>query len=184
MNTNEILNSQISGQLEGRTDIRVECLDTSRVFNPKLYVQGSGRNTLYWIQFFGTHHISKAEYEEMIELSESDIFGNLTLTVNSEEEFKDQYYAKRPNVILEKVGVALFGKSWKKALADALSEIKSVDERRITHWLQCSRPIPKSVFNDLNLIADQRKLEVENAIDLLTLSVEELTKKESKKALN
>ena len=39
----------------------------------------------------------------MIELSESDIFGNLTLTVNSEEEFKDQYYAKRPNVILEKV---------------------------------------------------------------------------------
>ena len=166
MNTNEILNSQISGQLEGRTDIRVECLDTSRVFNPKLYVQGSGRNTLYWIQFFGTHHISKAEYEEMIELSESDIFGNLTLTVNSEEEFKDKYYAKRPNVILEKVGVALFGKSWKKALADALSEIKTVDERRITHWMQCSRPIPKSVFNDLKVIKDKRIKEI-NSIEKL-----------------
>ena len=106
-----------------------------------------------------------------------------TIKELSEEEFKDQYYAKRPNVILEKVGVALFGKSWKKALADALSEIKSVDERRITHWLQCTRPVPKGVWNDLKLIADQRKLEVENAIDLLTLSVEELTKKESKKAL-
>ena len=39
----------------------------------------------------------------MIELSESDIFGNLTLKVNSEEEFKDQYYAKRPNVILRMI---------------------------------------------------------------------------------
>ena len=162
MNTNEILNSQISGQLEGRTDIRVECLDTSRVFNPKLYVQGSGRNTLYWIQFFGTHHISKAEYEEMIELSESDIFGNLTLTVNSEEEFKDQYYAKRPNVILEKVGVALFGKSWKKALAEAFK----VDERRITHWLQCTRPVPKGVWNDLKVIKDKRIKEI-NSIEKL-----------------
>ena len=166
MNTNEILNSQISGQLEGRTDIRVECLDTSRVFNPKLYVQSSGRNTLYWIQFFGTHHISKAEYEEMIELSESDIFGNLTLKVNSEEEFKNQYYAKRPNVILEKVGIALFGKSWKKALADALSEIKSVDERRITHWLQCTRPVPKGVWNDLKVIKDKRIKEI-NSIEKL-----------------
>ena len=113
-------------------------------------------------------------------MNESDIFGNLTLKVNSEEEFKDQYYAKRPNVILEKVGIALFGKSWKKALAEALK----VDERRITHWLQCTRPVPKGVWSDLKLIADQRKSEVENAIDLLTLSVEELSKKESKKALN
>ena len=99
-------------------------------------------------------------------MNESDIFGNLTLTVNSEEEFKNQYYAKRPNVILEKVGVALFGKSWKKALADALSEIKTVDERRITHWLQCSRPIPKSVFNDLKVIKDKRIKEI-NSIEKL-----------------
>ena len=61
----------------------------------------------------------------------------------------------------------------------------SMDSRvaRITHWLQCTRPVPKGVWSDLKLIADQRKSEVENAIDLLTLSVEELSKKESKKAL-
>ena len=39
MNTQTIIDDQISGQLEGRTDIRVECLDTSKVFNPKLYAQ-------------------------------------------------------------------------------------------------------------------------------------------------
>ncbi|USR72467.1 hypothetical protein [Acinetobacter junii] len=167
MNTQTIIDDQISGQLEGRTDIRVECLDTSKVFNPKLYAQKKGKTTLHWIQFFGTHHISKAEYDEIIELSESDIFGNLTLKVDSEEEFKNKYSAKRPNVILEKVGVALFGKSWKKALADALSEIKSVDERRITHWLQCSRPIPKSVFNDLKVIKDKRLKEIQNIDKLL-----------------
>lgn len=167
MNTQTIIDNQISGQLEGRTDIRVECLDTSKVFNPKLYVQEKGRTTLYWIQFFGTHHISKAEYDEIIELSESDIFGNLTLKVESEEEFKNKYYAKRPNVILEKVGIALFGKSWKKALADALSEIKPVDERRITHWLQCSRPIPKTVFKDLKVIKDKRLKEIQSIEKLL-----------------
>ncbi|MDU4062558.1 MAG: hypothetical protein E7H59_15670 [Acinetobacter baumannii] len=167
MSTQTIIDNQISAQLEGRTDIRVECLDTSKVFNPKLYAQKKGKTTLYWIQFFGTHHISKAEYDELIELSESDVFGNLTFKANSEEEFKNKYYAKRPNVILEKVGIALFGKSWKKALADALSEIKQVDERRITHWLQCSRPIPKNVFKDLKVIKDKRLKEIQNIEKLL-----------------
>ena len=69
-------------------------------------------------------------------------------------------------VCRHELGVALFGKSWKKALADALSEIKSVDERRITHWLQCSRPIPKSVFNDLKVIKDKRIKEI-NSIEKL-----------------
>lgn len=163
MNTQTIIDNQIAGQLEGRTDIRVECLDTSKVFNPKLYAQKKGKTTLYWIQFFGTHHISKAEYDEIIELSESDIFGNLTLKVDSEEEFKNKYSAKRPNVILEKVGLALFGKSWKKALAEALE----VDERRITHWLQCSRPIPKNVFKDLKVIKDKRLKEIQSIEKLL-----------------
>lgn len=163
MNTQTIIDNQISGQLEGRTDIRVECLDTSKVFNPKLYAQEKGRTTLYWIQFFGTHHISKTEYDEIIELSESDVFGNLTFKANSEEEFKNKYSAKRPNVILEKVGLALFGKSWKKALAEALE----VDERRITHWLQCSRPIPKNVFKDLKVIKDNRLKEIQNIDKLL-----------------
>lgn len=68
------------------------------------------RKSISLDSIFGTHHISKAEYDEIIELSESDVFGNLTFKANSEEEFKNKYSAKRPNVILEK-GLALFGKS-------------------------------------------------------------------------
>ena len=166
MSTQTIIDNQISAQLEGRTDIRVECLDTSKVFNPKLYAQ-KRQNYSLLDSIFGTHHISKAEYDELIELSESDVFGNLTFKADSEEEFKNKYYAKRPNVILEKVGIALFGKSWKKALADALSEIKQVDERRITHWLQCSRPIPKNVFKDLKVIKDKRLKEIQSIEKLL-----------------
>ena len=113
MSTQTIIDNQISAQLEGRTDIRVECLDTSKVFNPKLYAQ-KRQNYSLLDSIFGTHHISKAEYDELIELSESDVFGNLTFKADSEEEFKNKYYAKRPNVILEKVGIALFGKSWKR----------------------------------------------------------------------
>ena len=54
-----------------------------------------------------------------------------------------------------------------KALADALSEIKQVDERRITHWLQCSRPIPKNVFKDLKVIKDKRLKEIQSIEKLL-----------------
>lgn len=43
MSTQTIIDNQISAQLEGRTDIRVECLDTSKVFNPKLYAQKKAR---------------------------------------------------------------------------------------------------------------------------------------------
>ena len=152
-----ILDNQIAAQLENRTDIEVQCKDTTAFFKIKLYMQKKGRTELYWIQYFGsTHHLSKAEYEQIIEDSESDIFGNLTLTCEIQQEFKDKYYEKRPNVILEKVGKALFGNSWKKITAEYLD----VDERRITHWIQCTRSIPKNIFIELRVIKNKRLKEI------------------------
>lgn len=178
MTTQNILNNQISAQLEKRIDIELQyTLHKNMEDNIRLYEQKN-------IYFLGVRAvekaISKTEYQEILEMVQQDHFGANFIVISEHYDwFWNKYFNFRDNDKLQKIGKALFGKSWKKALAEALK----VDERRITHWLQCTRPVPKGVWSDLKLIADQRKSEVENAIDLLTLSVEELSKKESKKAL-
>lgn len=125
--------------------------------------------------------ISKIEYQEIIEMITQDNFGKNTIIISEHYDwFWNKYFNFRDNDKLEKIGKALFGNSWKKALATALN----VNERRITHWLQCTRPISVDVWDKLKIIAEQRKDEVQGALDMLTLSVEELTKQTARKILS
>ena len=178
MNTQDIIDNQISAQIENRID--VEVIYTKHK-NMEDYIRLSFHKGVYFLGLRAVEKaISKAEYQEILEMIQQDHFGKNFIVISEHYDwFWNKYFNFRDNVKLQKIGKALFGKAWKKALAEALK----VDERRITHWLQCTRHIPKGVWSDLKLIADQRKSEVENSIDLLTLSVEELTNKESKKAL-
>lgn len=62
-------------------------------------------------------------------------------------------------VRLEAHGWALYGRTWKTAMAEDLG----VDARRITHWLQGTRPVPSGVWSDLQKIAMQRLADVQEA---------------------
>ncbi|QOW46916.1 MULTISPECIES: hypothetical protein [Acinetobacter] len=173
------MNNQISAQIENRIDIEIQYVQHKNMEdNIRLYDQKG----IYYLGLRAVEKaISKTEYQEILEMVQQDHFGkNLIVISEHYDWFWNKYFNFRDNDKLEKIGKSLFGKSWKKALAEALK----VDERRITHWLQCTRPVPNGVWNDLKKVANQRKLEVENAIDLLTLSVDELTKQAAKKALN
>ncbi len=64
------------------------------------------------------------------------------------------------NEKLTECGLALFGNSWKSSLAEALN----VDKRRITHWLDGTRPVPNGVWADIKKIAIERKQEIEDLI--------------------
>lgn len=172
------MNNQISAQIENRIDIEIQYTQHKNMEdNIRLY-ENKG---IYFLGLRAVEKaISKTEYQEILEMIQQDHFGKNFIVISEHYDwFWNKYFNFRDNDKLEKIGTALFGKSWKKALAEALK----VDERRITHWLQCTRPVPHGVWLDLKKIADQRKSEVENIIDMLTLSVEELTKKEAKKAL-
>lgn len=173
------MNTQISAQIENRIDIEIQYAQHKNMEdNIRLY----GQKGVYYLGLRAVEKaISKTEYQEILEMIQQDHFGKNFIVISEHYDwFWNKYFNFRDNDKLEKIGKSLFGKYWKKALAEALK----VDDRRITHWLQCTRPVPNGVWNDLKKVANQRKLEVENAIDLLTLSVEELTKKESKKALS
>lgn len=62
---------------------------------------------------------------------------------------------------LTKCGQALFGNSWKSSLAEALN----VDPRRITHWLDGTRPVPDGVWQDIKKLAEKRKSEIESLLN-------------------
>ena len=62
-------------------------------------------------------------------------------------------------VRLEAHGWALYGRSWKTAMAEDLG----VDARRITHWVQGTRPVPAGVWLDLQKIAQKRLADVQEA---------------------
>lgn len=64
------------------------------------------------------------------------------------------------NEKLTECGQALYGNSWKLSLATALN----VDKRRITHWLDGTRPVPVGVWDDIKKIAIKRKQEIEDLI--------------------
>lgn len=70
--------------------------------------------------------------------------------------------------LLETIGKAYFGNSWKKSMAQALS----VDERRITHWLQATRPVPVGVWTDLVQIGNERRNEIKDIEALVLKKVE------------
>jgi len=65
------------------------------------------------------------------------------------------------NEKLTECGQALFGNAWKSSLAEALN----VDPRRITHWLDGTRPVPAGVWADIKLLAEQRKAEIVELIN-------------------
>lgn len=67
---------------------------------------------------------------------------------------------RSPNQKLTKCGLALFGNSWKSSLAEALN----VDPRRITHWLDGTRPVPEGVWADIKQLAEQRKQQIDELI--------------------
>lgn len=179
MKTQDILNNQISAQVENRIEVEVQYIKHKNMEDDIRLYEKKG---IYYIGLRAVEKpIYKHEFNEIMEMVKQDHFGKNFIVISEHYDwFWNKYFNFRDNDKLEKIGIYLFGKSWKKALAEALN----IDERRITHWLQCTRPVPDGVWNDLKEIANQRKLEVEHAIDLLTLSVEELAKKESKKALS
>ena len=53
---------------------------------------------------------------------------------------------------LTECGQALFGNSWKSSLAESLN----VDPRRITHWLDGTRPVPEGVWQDIKIITEKK----------------------------
>lgn len=125
--------------------------------------------------------IYKHEFAEIKNMIQKNQTGENVIVISEHYDwFWNKYFNFRDSDKLEKIGVSLFGKSWKKSLAEALK----VDERRITHWIQCTRTIPDETWIDLRLIAEQRKNDVQDILDMLTLSVEELTKRSAKKALS
>jgi hypothetical protein len=64
---------------------------------------------------------------------------------------------------LTECGQALFGNAWKSSLAEALN----VDPRRITHWLDGTRPVPAGVWADIKMLAEQRKRQIDELINKL-----------------
>ena len=54
--------------------------------------------------------------------------------------------------LLEKLGVAAFGKSWKASLADSLP----VARQTVTDWTTGKKPIPVGVWGDLQKIVESR----------------------------
>ncbi|KQD14628.1 hypothetical protein APC61_06230 [Acinetobacter baumannii] len=162
MSTQTIIDNQISGQIENRIDIEIQYTQHK---NMEDYVRLYENKGLYSLGLRAVEKfISKAEYQEILRMIEQDHFGKNFIKITEHyDTFWNKYFNFRDNEKLEKIGIALFGKSWKKALAEALK----VDERRITHWLQCSRPIPKNVFKDLKVIKDKRLKEIQSIEKLL-----------------
>ena len=156
-----ILDNQIAAQLENRIDVEIiytqhkDMEDDIRLYEKK---------GIFFLCLRAVEKaISKTEYFEILEMAQEDHYGKKSIVIDQHYDwFWHKYWNFRDNDKLEKIGKSLFGNSWKKATAEALD----VDERRITHWLQCSRPIPKSVFNDLKVIKDKRIKEI-NSIEKL-----------------
>lgn len=84
--------------------------------------------------------------------------GKLLEILKVEEYFFGEW--RSPNQQLIKSGKALFGNSWKSSLAEALN----VDPRRITHWLDSTRPVPEGAWQDIKKIAENRIAEIQELL--------------------
>ena len=62
--------------------------------------------------------------------------------------------------LLEKLGIAAFGKSWKSSLADALP----VARPTITDWLSGKKPVPVGVWSDIQKILESRLMCTQGAL--------------------
>lgn len=60
--------------------------------------------------------------------------------------------------LLQECGQALFGNSWKKELSSHLRNLDGnpLDPRRITHWLDGTRPIPNGVWAEMAALMRSR----------------------------
>lgn len=54
-----------------------------------------------------------------------------------------------------RIGEALYGEQWQSQLARALD----VSDRSVRYWL-AGRPIPDGVWRDLQILLDQRRVEI------------------------
>ena len=62
--------------------------------------------------------------------------------------------------LLERLGIAAFGKSWKSSLADALP----VARPTITDWLSGKKPVPVGVWSDIQKILESRLMCTQGAL--------------------
>ena len=62
--------------------------------------------------------------------------------------------------LLEKLGIAAFGNSWKASLADALP----VARPTITDWLSGKKPVPVGVWSDIQKILESRLMCMQGAL--------------------
>lgn len=62
--------------------------------------------------------------------------------------------------LLEKLGIAAFGNSWKASLADALP----VARPTVTDWLTGKKPIPVGVWSDIQKILESRLMAMQGAL--------------------
>lgn len=62
--------------------------------------------------------------------------------------------------LLEKLGIAAFGNSWKSSLADALP----VARPTITDWLSGKKPVPVGVWSDIQKILESRLMCTQGAL--------------------
>ena len=62
--------------------------------------------------------------------------------------------------LLEKLGVAAFGKSWKASLADSLP----VARQTVTDWTTGKKPIPVGVWGDIQKIVESRLRGLQGAL--------------------
>lgn len=111
-----------------------------------------------------TKMISKAEYAEILSMVHGSQDGRQTIILNEQFEwFLNKYWHNRDNDRLERIGVALYGPSWKRITALELN----IDERRLTHWLQATRQIPPETWDKLHKLALKRQNEISAAMLLL-----------------
>lgn len=111
--------------------------------------------------------IYRAEYVDILKkLTKDHASGQYRLsfkTLKEAHDFYQNYFVDRDTDKLLAIGVLLYGDVWKSAIAIALG----VDARRVTHWLQCTRPIPNNVWDQLLQVCTQRQQEISESIKIV-----------------
>lgn len=62
---------------------------------------------------------------------------------------------------LEEIGQGIFGKSWKRQIADALN----IDERRVNDWSKRQSALPEFVETELKPVITQRFEEIKKIFE-------------------
>ncbi len=165
-----ILQNQIAAQIENRTDLVLAYSDTDLHDCISIYEQ----NGLFWLSYRKDKLLFKNEAQEIIndyQVVDSPEFRPFTKTifVGKYNEFWDKYWNNRQNEKIEKIGKALFGKTWQTELASALKNANgdSLDSRRIRQWLNCEREVPNWIWPQVKKLVEQRKQVIDELITKL-----------------